>query len=227
MKERAVLLSHADAVPRGRPGLSVPDRRPWPITHLLAMLCMFGFLYGAVMGSFGGFAPDRLLQVLYSALKVPLLLTVTFGLSAPSFFVLNTLFGLRDDFGKAIRALTATQAGLTIILASLAPFTALWYLSCGHYQGSILFNAAMFGTASISAQILLRRLYRPLIQRNRRHLWLLRSWLVIYAFVGIQMGWTLRPFVGDPHAPVQFFRAQAVGNAYVRLAEIILSVFGR
>ena len=32
----------------------------------------------------------------------------------PSFFVLNTLFGLRRDFGQAVRALMATQAGLAI-----------------------------------------------------------------------------------------------------------------
>ena len=27
---------------------------------------------------------------------------------------------------------------------------------------------------------------------------MLRTWLVIYVFVGIQMGWVLRPFVGSP-----------------------------
>ena len=34
----------------------------------------------------------------------------------PSFFVINTLLGLRDDFGRVVRALMATQAGLTVIL---------------------------------------------------------------------------------------------------------------
>ena len=29
---------------------------------------------------------------------------------------------------------------------------------------------------------------------------MLRTWLVIYVFVGIQMGWVLRPFIGDPAA---------------------------
>ena len=27
---------------------------------------------------------------------------------------------------------------------------------------------------------------------------MLRTWIVIYVFVGIQMGWVPRPFIGDP-----------------------------
>ena len=79
----------------------------------------------------------------------------------------------------------------------------------------------MFGCASVTAQWLLRRFYEPLIRRNPRHRTLLRAWLVIYAFVGIQMGWVLRPFIGSPNLPPQFFRQDAWGNAYVRLANIL------
>ncbi len=43
---------------------------------------------------------------------------------------------------------------------------------------------------------------------------MLRIWLVIYVFVGIQMGWVLRPFIGDPRMPVQFFREGSWSNAY-------------
>ncbi|MEN8151337.1 MAG: hypothetical protein ABFS86_16090, partial [Planctomycetota bacterium] len=31
-------------------------------------------------------------------------------------------------------------------------------------------------------------------------------WIVIYGIVGAQMGWILRPFIGSPNLPVQFFR---------------------
>jgi hypothetical protein len=33
-----------------------------------------------------------------------------------------------------------------------------------------------------------------------------RLWLVVFGLVGAQMGWILRPFVGNPTLPVQFFR---------------------
>ena len=79
----------------------------------------------------------------------------------------------------------------------------------------------MFTVASLSAQRLLRTFYEPLMARNSLHRTMLRIWLVIYAFVGIQMGWLLRPFIGDPNLPVSFFRADSWGNAYVNVGEII------
>jgi hypothetical protein len=53
---------------------------------------------------------------------------------------------------------------------------------------------------------------------------MLRAWLITYAFVGIQMGYLLRPFVGNPDQPVSFFREEAWGNAYVTVAKLIWSV---
>ena len=193
------------------------------LAQLGSLVVVFGLTYGAVMGSFGGVFGERFWQVAFSAVKVPLLLAGTFALSLPSFFIVNTLFGLRSDFLYSLRALVATQAGLTIVLASFAPFTILWYASSSNYRGAILFNTLMFGSASVTAQWLLRRFYEPLIRRDRRHRTLLRVWLAIYAFVGIQMGWVLRPFIGSPDLTPQFLRQDAWGNAYVQLANTIWS----
>lgn len=215
------LLLQADDLLRGSPPRGEGTAG---LLRLLAMVTAFGLLYGAVMGTYGGFRGERSLQLVYSGLKVPLLLLVTFALSLPSFFVLNTLLGVRADFTQALRALIATQAVLTIVLASLAPFTALWYASSGAYRLAIFFNAAMFAVASFAAQGLLRRWYAPLIARNPRHRLLLRTWLIIYAFVAVQMAWVLRPFVGDPNSPTRFFRQGAWGNAYVEVARMAAEV---
>jgi hypothetical protein len=217
------LLLQAEDLLRGRHNPADHAR----LLRLFALISLCGLFYGAVMGTFGGVRGERAFQLLYSGLKVPLLLLVTFALSLPSFFVLNTLLGVRADFARVLRALLATQAVLTIILASLAPFTALWYVSSGSYRPAILFNAAMFAIASFAAQSLLRRWYAPLIASNPRHRVLLGVWLVIYAFVGIQMAWVLRPFIGDPTAPTRFFRQGAWGNAYVEVARMVMNVFSR
>ena len=220
------ILNQADSVLRARPQAVEDAHAAHKLLQLGLLVTFFGILYGAVMGSFGGVFGERFLQVVFSAVKVPLLLMGTFALSLPSFFVVNTLFGLRSDFSYSLRALLATQAGLTIVLASFAPFTVLWYASSSDYLGAILFNTLMFGCASVTAQWLLRQFYEPLIHRNPRHKLLLRAWLVIYAFVGIQMGWILRPFIGSPDAPTQFFRQDAWGNAYVSLANILWTYLG-
>lgn len=180
-----------------------------------------GAAYGGVMGAFGGVGGDRPLQILFSAVKVPLLIAVTAALAMPSFFVMNTLLGLRDDFPEAARAVAATQTAVAVVLASLAPYTALWYLSTTDYHEATAFNALMFGAASVAAQWVLRRRYAPLIARNRRHRVMLWGWLGVYGFVGIQMGWVLRPFIGQPGVPVTFFRDGVWGNAYLVLLDAV------
>jgi hypothetical protein len=43
------------------------------------------------------FSPDHAVQLVYSCVKVPVLLLVSFAISLPSYFVLNSLCGLRKD----------------------------------------------------------------------------------------------------------------------------------
>ena len=200
---------------------------------LYMVVCSAG--YGLFMGSYAGVVGGRawgqqFWQAVYSATKVPLLLSATFAISLPSFAVLNTLAGLRDDLADVVRALVATQAALAIILISLVPLTCLCYASlgdpAGDYTLAVLFNGLMFATASLSAQVLLRKYFRPLIFRNRRHRWMFWIWIVLYAFVGIQMAWVLRPFIGNPGAPVSFFRDEAWSNAYIAVWRLMGGVMG-
>ena len=184
-------------------------------------ILVFGMFYGAVMGAFGGIWGERLWQAVYSALKVPLLLLGTSLIAWPSFLVLNTLVGLRRDFARATTALMATQAGLAIVLASLAPLTLVSYAASGNYADAVRFNGMMFAVACFAGQWLLRDHYRLLIERDARHRWMFWIWLALFIFVAIQMAWVLRPFVGDPNAPVEFFRREKWGNAYLVVARLI------
>lgn len=216
------LWLRVDAVLRGQGSAALEKRRSArSLFTLLLIAWACGMIYGAVMGTLTGLPQGRRLQLLFSAVKVPILLLVTFAISLPSFFVVNTLLGLRNDFRAAMSALLETQAGVAITLFSLAPITIVWYLTCRDYQTAILFNGLMFGVSAFAGQVILRRSYAPLIKRNPRHRIILRAWLITYAFVGIQMGYVLRPFIGDPSRPVSFFRDQAWGNAYVLVAKMI------
>lgn len=51
-----------------------------------------------------------------------------------------------------------------------------------------------------------------------------RTWTVIYALVGMQMGWLLRPFIGHPGAAFTLFRARS-GNFFIGLYENIGRLF--
>jgi uncharacterized membrane protein len=215
------LLVRADDILRRRPWTTQSAPAGIALLALAGNVLLFGMLYGAAMGTFAGFGGDRPWYVAFAAVKVPMLLLVTFAISLPSFFVFNTLVGLRGDFIEALRALIAAQAGLAIVLASLAPFTLLWYASSADYHAALRCNGLMFAVASLCGQRLLWAYYRPLVRRNARHRKMLWTWLTLYVFVGIQMAWVLRPFVGDPRLPAQFFRAHSWGNAYDVVAQLI------
>jgi hypothetical protein len=50
-----------------------------------------------------------------------------------------------------------------------------------------------------------------------------RLWVIVFGLVGAQMGWVLRPFIGNPNAPFTWFRGresnffQAVLHTFVSL----------
>jgi len=210
-------LQRADALLRG-----ASDSPTW--RRSFAYSIIFGLLYGAVMGCFGGLSAERWIQIAYSSLKVPLLLLVTFGFALPPFFVMNTLLGVREDFAVALRAILEMQAGVALILASLAPLTLGVYVSTSQYEAAVLFNFLMFCLAACSAQIILYRRYRALIVRRAIHAKLMWAWLACYCFIGAQLAWTLRPFIGAPNAPVHFFRGMLGGNVYEVLGHLLVKL---
>lgn len=218
---RALLQTDEVLRARLRP-LDANNQFQW-ILPIALQIVVYGALYGCAMGSFGGARP---LQILYSAVKVPILLMVTFAISLPSYFVISSLMGLRSDFAASTRAIVTTQAGLSAVLCSLAPFTLVWYVSIENYQSAITFNLAMFASSSLAAQHLLRSNYRPLIEANPRHRLMMWVWLTIYGFVGIQMAWVLRPFIGHPGTRTTFFRDEAWGNAYTELVRMFSGLLG-
>jgi hypothetical protein len=194
---------------------------------MIGCIAVFGAIYGAVMGAFGGIMHGRIWQVVFAAIKVPLLLLGTTAIAWPSFFVFNTLVDLRHDFGRATRAILGAQAGLAVALASFAPLTIVWYATSGDYGNALLFNGAMFAAACFAGQWLLGGHYRMLVESDRRHRWMFWLWLLLYIFIAIQMAWVFRPFVGDPNMPVEFLRREKWGNAYLVVARLIYHALGQ
>ena len=193
----------------------------------IRMIVVCGLAYGAVMGSFNGAAGEGWKQMLVSGSKVPLLFLVTFGLCLPSFWVLNTLAGLRADFLRVLNAVLGFQSLAAIVLVALAPITGLINVSTNYYAFVVFCNGITFAIASLCAHWMMSKLYQRLITANHRHALLLRVWVVLYWFVGIQMAWVLRPFIGDPHKPVEFFRDGAWGNAYVEVIHLVIHILHR
>lgn len=197
-------------------------RVPVPWARLLGIVVVCGAAYGLVMGTLPGRGArptgERELAALYAALKVPILLTGATFVCLPNFFVVNALFGLRGDFAAATRGILSAQGTVAVCLLSLAPVTAVVYVSGASYPVALAWNACAFALAALGGQRTLARHYRPLVARRPRHRQAVGAWLVLYVFVSIKLAWILRPFVGDPALPVEFLRAEKwQENPYVNL----------
>lgn len=213
---------HAFLQHGGRRGLEW-RRLPGEAPLLLIALC--GAAYGMVMASYNGVGGDRPWMVLYGGIKVPLLFVATLIIAIPFFYVLNMLAGVGDDFKTVWRGLTDYQLSIAMQLLALAPVTLFMNLVSGDYRTAQAWSTLLFAVVSWNARRSLDACYKPLIARNRMHRPLRKAWFFLYAFVGIQMGWDLRPFVGHPSMPIQFFRSD-IGNAYVEVVKIIGLYFG-
>jgi hypothetical protein len=215
------VLSDADRLLRCEGRYSV-GRGIVPWAGLTLLLVLGGWIYGAAMGSYGA----RPLQSLYSALKVPFLLGAATVVVLPNFFVVNTILGLRDDLGAALRGVLAAQATVAVVLAAMAPLAVFAYASTDDYNTAIMLNGAMFAVATICGQSTLNRHYDPLVLRNPLHRIGKRAWLTLYVFVAIQLAWVLRPFIGTLHMPTRFFRENAWSNSYVEVWRQIVTFLG-
>lgn len=212
------MIAEANALLRAQGRYAIgADRGPY--RHLGALIALGGFGYGLAMGSYSA----RAGLSLFSGTKVPLLLLVSTAVCLPSFFVLNAILGLSDDFGRALRAILSSQATMAIALLALAPLTLTAYASSDSYRFAVQFNGLQFLLGASAGQVMMARHYRPLVRSNPRHATARRLWLTLYLFVAIQLAWVLRPFVGAPGMQVRFFRESAWSNAYVVL---VRDVFG-
>ncbi len=221
-----MLLVRATADFLSRGGVRGPTWRQLPALSPALTILLSSGLYGAVMASYGGLVDERLWMAVYGALKIPLLFVATMLLAVPAFYVANLLAGVGEHFRRAWHALVDYQLAVSLQLGALVPVTLFMNLTNADYRAVQAWSTLMFAGAAWNAQRALGRAYEELGALDPVHHQLRRLWLGLYAFVGVQMAWDLRPFVGNPEMPVQFFRDD-IGNAYLEVGRVLFeAAFG-
>jgi hypothetical protein len=85
--------------------------------------------------------------------------------------------------------------------------TLFFLITVNDYSFFLLLNVAIFALTGILGVSFLYQVMRPIAdgdQGAKIRTSILRFWLVLYGFVGSQLGWTLRPFFGSPGEFVLF-----------------------
>jgi hypothetical protein len=182
------------------------------VRAMLISSFLFLALYGAVMGS-----THSLWQTLSSAVKLPILFLATLMICSPSLYFFNLLFGSRQSLTQNV-ALTLTAITVTaVLLLSFAPIVLFFLLTTSQYQFFKLLNVGVFAISGVIGMVFLSQgmhiVSADSEEGAKARVTVLRLWILVYAFVGSQMAWTLRPYIGFPGASFELIR-QLGGNFY-------------
>lgn len=184
----------------------------------------FFALYGAVMGS-----SHSLWQTMSSAVKLPILFLATLFVCVPSLYFFSLLFGSNQSLGQNFAVILTGITVTSVLLLSCAPITLFFLLTTSQYQFFKLLNVAIFAISGVLGVVFLYQGMKivsgPDKEGTGTRKWILYMWMFVYAFVGSQMAWTIRPFIGDPGAPFELFR-QLGGNFYANILYSIGEILG-
>jgi hypothetical protein len=183
----------------------------------------FGF-YGLIIGSQNGFR-----QAILSGIKLPILFMLTLVICMPTLFIFSSFFGSKQSVLQTLVVLLAGTSIMGIALVAFAPVTAFFILTTHNYQFFKLLNIFFFSVSGILGVLVFKRFHSQFPfandqMRMTRGLFL-RFWFLLYAFVGTQLAWTLRPFFGAPDMPFAIIR-ELGGNFYTDLFKSIGHILG-
>jgi hypothetical protein len=184
----------------------------------------FFALYGAVMGS-----SHSLWQTLSATMKLPILFLATLFICVPSLYFFSLLFGSNQSLRQSLAVILTAITVTSILLLSCAPITLFFLLTTSHYQFFKLLNVAIFAISGLMGVVFLYQGIKVVSGSETEgagsRKFVLIAWMFVYAFVGSQMAWTIRPFIGAPGSPFELFR-QLGGNFYANVLQSIGEVLG-
>ena len=203
--------------------VSAPLSLAWSLLIVAGMAC-----FGAAVGVW---CSPR--QVLYGAVKMPLMLHAVAGLSVAANTMLSWLLGGGLSLRQVRRCILGALAVQALLLGSLAPV--FLFFACqlpgpetpqadAVYRHLLTALVASVGAAGIIGYARLFRLLAAIApdRLTAARVWF--AWVLTTGLVGTQCSWLLSPFVQRPGAPVPFWNASAFsGNFFEHVWLYILN----
>ena len=196
----------------------------------VAVIVLGAGLYGAAMG---WWRDPR--QALYVAIKFPLIILLTTAGNALINGMFAPLLGLNIPIRQSFSAILMSFTVAAAILGAFSPVMAfmIWNappmspqaVSGATYSLIKLANVAVIAFAGSTGNVRLFQTLARLGGSKAVAFRVLLAWLAGNLFLGSQLSWILRPFIGSPNLPVEFFRATALhGNFYENVFHSLMQI---
>ena len=179
----------------------------------ILLIAIFTFLYGLIMGSYNG-----LYQSLLSGIKLWGLFLITLMISFPSFYIVQIVLGSKIGVKQLLIMLLSGFVMVSTIMLAFGPIVLFFQLSGGNYNFlQLLHVAIMIFSGIFGMRVVLDALENACENQQvypKIGLTVFKIWVVIFALVGFQLSWNLRPFLGQKDAPFEVLRSDTQGNVY-------------
>ncbi|TAF05163.1 MAG: actin-binding WH2 domain-containing protein [Nostocales cyanobacterium] len=194
------------------------------IISLLVCSSLFIAIYGGIIGAYHSW-----MQALSSAVKLPALYLITLLICLPTLYFSNIIFGSKRTFGQHFALVLTAVSVTSVLLFSFAPITLFFLITTNNYQFVILLNVIIFALTGLIGIYSLYNASSVILEQDNQgsqtRKKVIQGWLFLYAFVGSQLGWTLRPFFGAPDSVFQLFRERE-GNFYLSVLQSLGYILG-
>ncbi|HEY5960581.1 MAG TPA: hypothetical protein VIV60_28705 [Polyangiaceae bacterium] len=169
------------------------------VVSLLAIVVGAGLFGAALAASRGG------IQIVFSAVKLPVVVLVTLVLVTPAIAALATTLRRPLALTGASMLMVAAAGRAALVLLSLAPIVWLAFDRGVAYHRGILVACICYGIAGFEAL----RLLKLALGEDLRSYAIIACFALVLAPAGGQTAWLLRPYVGRPsQAMIPFVRGR-------------------
>ena len=160
----------------------------------------------------------------YVALKLPMVFIVSTMIVSGFSWMVGLLFGAGLRYVEVLKHVFAAMASASRIILALVPVVFFFIITGAPDTGTreelrfahaILMSVhiMVFAVAGIIGNLELVASLRKRVPPSCRVGALVAVWLGVFALVGCQVGWMMRPLVGSPNIKVEFLREDALkGN---------------
>lgn len=188
------------------------------------LLCAFTCIYGISIGGFHG-----LYQALAAGVKLPFLFTMSLVICFPAFYVIQFILGSKLRLAQTLLIILSGFLMMTAIMLAFVPIIIFFLLTGSNYYFLQLLHICVFIFSGVfGTKVVVDALKFSCEKKNiypQIGVTVFRFWIVILAFVGIQLAWNLRPFLGDEGKPFKLFRKYE-GNFYTAVIYSIQQLLG-
>ena len=195
------------------------------IAKSIILIAIFGVLYGATMGVWSW----EIQQIIFSAIKVPLLFLISISVVLPSYYVVNLAMGGRSSFSQLAALYFSSFSISTTVLLAFVPVNLFFIITSPRdsdsYYFMVFLNLIIYGIGGLISIVFMIEGALFLNQHENsvttlRDLIAVAVSLGILAFIGTQLAWFIRPWFNyEPN----FIRPDITGNFYTEIAKFAFS----